>query len=175
MFKSNAAFTLLELLIALAFLTIVAFTVVAAVNPAERANQERDERLLRSAEKIAVSIESFFIKEGRYPWSDDLGLDNPASAIAWTSVKSGAIGLCGDKDCQEEGEIENDDFLVAKGVSDAPLYVCFAPFSRENKDKTGPLIRISPGSDLPPSGMPEECPSTVTWKGEDVCYLCVKR
>lgn len=162
------AFTVPELVIAIAFLALIVLAVFLAANPLEKANIERDDKLRRVAEELQVELEGYYITEGRFPWAPALGTSSAAPALAWTKADSPEIEVCKDDACRE--------LWVSKGAqAQDPVYVCFSPLSKKGRDKVGQLIRISPGSHLPPSGMPEECPDGVTWVGADVCYLCITR
>lgn len=199
-----AGFSVVELVIAIGLLGLLVVSVILAVNPLERAKIEADSRLKDRAENLLGAIDQFYVAEGRLPWADDLGSSSPLPGIPWTSVFSPEVGICGDKDCTTGGELITTNKLspasisefkggvsidkiyaklkaasplfIAKGKEPKdPIYACFIPQSETIRRATGKLYKISQAAQIPASGLPEDCPLSVSWTGDDVCYSCVSK
>lgn len=200
--EMKQGFSVIELVIAIAFLALLAVSVIFAINPLERAKVEIDNKLKDRAEDLLAAINQFYIAEGRLPWADDFGSDTPLPGLSWRSVLSPEVGICKDAKCTEAGElvttnklgqgfvadiekgVKADSFyakvsapstlFIAKGREPKdPIYVCYLPQSETLRRATGKLYRITPGEPIPPSGIPEDCPLSVTWDKDDVCWGCV--
>lgn len=191
---SSKGFALIELVVAIALLGLLGFAIIFAVNPVERAKVKRDEAIREDTQRVVQSIAEFYVSEGRLPWADDLGSNTPSPGLAWTLASSPEVGICGTS-CEEGGELilegklsggfnqsnaitgtQEDPLYVAKSKEPSdPVYVCYLPQSETVRRATGGLHRITPGTEIPPSGTPEECPLAVSWTGNDVCYACVTK
>jgi len=77
--KSQAAFTMIELLIVIAILGILAVAVLAAINPIEQINRGRDTGSRSDAEQLLSAIDRFYAYKGYYPWVTN---PNDTSAIS---------------------------------------------------------------------------------------------
>lgn len=201
---SRKGFSLIELVIAIGFLAFLVLSVILAINPLERAKVEADTQLKDRAENLLSAINQFYVAEGRLPWADDFGSSSPLPGISWTSVFSPEVGICGDKDCTTGGELITTNKLspgaiaefkgevsidkiyaklkatsalfIAKGKEPKdPVYVCYLPQSETIRRATGKLYKVAEGSPMPASGVPEDCPLSVTWTKDDVCWACVSR
>lgn len=191
---NSRGFSILELVVAIALLGLLAFSIILAVNPIERAKIQRDEKWKGGAESTLASIDQFLIAKGRLPWSDDFGSEFPISVLPWTPAHYPEIGVCGDSQCSGHGELISEGFSPNFGPKDvqnaakediiylgrgkdpqAKIYACYLPLSEKIKRATGKLYKITPGAHLPASGVPEECPLSPSWTGEDVCYFCVAK
>lgn len=197
-------FSIIELVIAIGFLALLALSVVFAINPLERAKVKIDNTLKDRAEDLLAAINQFYIAEGRLPWADDFGADTLLPGLSWRSVLSPEVGICGDLRCSQVGELittnklgsgfaadiaknvgaesfytkvsASSTLFIAKGNEPkGPVYVCYLPQSETLRRATGKLYRITPGEPIPPSGVPEDCPLSVTWEKDDVCWGCVSR
>jgi prepilin-type N-terminal cleavage/methylation domain-containing protein len=76
-YKTNLAFTLIELLIVISILGILAVVVLVLINPAERFAQTRDTGRISSVAQLGRAINQYFIvHDETYPqpstWSQDL-------------------------------------------------------------------------------------------------------
>lgn len=200
----QTGFSIIELVLAISFLALLVLSVIFAVNPLERAKVEADAQLKDRAENLLGAINQFYVAEGRLPWADDLGSSSPLPGLSWTSAFSPEVGICADKDCTTGGELITTNklspgavfdfkgevnidkiytklkatsaFFVAKGREPKdPVYACFLPQSETIRRATGKLYKITPGAPIPASGVPEDCPLTVSWQGEDVCWVCVAK
>lgn len=185
-------FSILELVIAIGLLGLLVASVILAINPVERAKVAQDEKVKDEASWVAESITEFYIAKGRFPWADDLGSAGPAPSLSWRSVASPEVGVCSDQTCGSGGELITEGklpggFFTTKSVRDGQLYiakgreasdktyVCYVPQSDTVRRATGKLYRIKQGEQIPPSGLPDDCPLSISWTRDDVCYSCVSK
>jgi len=74
--RSQAGFTMIELLIVIAILGILAVAVLSAINPVEQINRGRDTGSRSDAEQLLSAIDRYNAFQGYYPWqngaSDDV-------------------------------------------------------------------------------------------------------
>lgn len=185
----SGGFAVIELIAAIGFLGLLVLSVILAINPLERAKVEVDSQLKDRAENLLGAINQFYIAEGRLPWADDFGSSSPLPGISWTSAFSPEVGICGDKDCTTSGELITSNKLSPGAISESssplfiakgkepkdPVYACYIPQSETLRRATGKLYRITPGAAIPASGVPEDCPLSITWTGDDVCWGCVAK
>lgn len=65
------------------------------------------------------------------------------------------------------------ELYIGKGSNPQDkVYVCFLPSSEKIRQSLGSLYKVTPGSPLPYSGVPDNCSSSTTWKEDDVCFSC---
>lgn len=86
--KSQAAFTMIELLIVIAILGILAVAVLAAINPIEQINRGRDTGSRSDSEQLLSAIDRFYAYKGYYPWVTN---PNDTSTLAWRGVAGSDI------------------------------------------------------------------------------------
>jgi len=84
--RSQAAFTMIELLIVIAILGILAVAVLAAINPIEQINRGRDTGSRSDSEQLLSAIDRFYAYKGYYPWVNN---PNNDSTLAWRGVSGG--------------------------------------------------------------------------------------
>ncbi len=87
--RSQAAFTMIELLIVIAILGILAVAVLAAINPIEQINRGRDTGTRSDSEQLLSAIDRFYAYKGYYPWTTN---PNNDSDLAWRGV-SGNVAI----------------------------------------------------------------------------------
>lgn len=87
--RSQAAFTMIELLIVIAILGILAVAVLAAINPIEQINRGRDTGSRSDSEQALSAIDRFYAYKGYYPWVTN---PNDDATLAWRGV-SGATTI----------------------------------------------------------------------------------
>lgn len=81
-------FTLVELLIVIALISILSVAVLATINPIEQTNKARDAKFKNDAAEVLSAYERYYASQNAYPW-------NMAPTAIGTSVASGtkiAIG-----------------------------------------------------------------------------------
>ena len=164
-------FNILELVVAIALFGLLAFAVIYAIDPVERAKQDRDELYKEQAKSILEAVEKYAIKEGRMPW-----IESEVGALAWTRIQSERVGL---QNLVEEGLLsssnEPEGVYLGKGKRpEDQVYACFIPESRALRVDYIPLFAIEEGEALPEGGIPEFCPESPDWQNS-VCYSCVSR
>lgn len=156
--RSQAAFTMIELLIVIAILGILAVAVLAAINPVEQINRGRDTGSRSDAEQLISAIDRFYAYKGYYPWvnnPNDTGqqLENqqiggtgssnwpdngtpPCDVFDKLSDGDGIVGGCeGTNELKRSyvDKVTDDNTnalrLFYSGAPGASVYVCFAPVS----------------------------------------------
>ena len=170
--RSQAGFTMIELLIVIAILGILAVAVLSAINPVEQINRGRDTGSRSDAEQLLSAIDRFNAFQGYYPWKDGAG-DTTAHALETAPVLWGAedavvqnVTTCNVTDllsggneagtCIGADELKGTFFnRVVEDTNNNPLYiynqgeqgdstyVCFNPVS--NAFKTEAENRCSSG------------------------------
>ena len=187
-------FTLVELLIVIALLGILAAAVLAAINPLEQANRARDTRMKSDASQLLAAIDRYFVSQEEMPWVDDDGCTDSTCEKVWTSANDVSIGVCGDANCQADGDliaanelktefkkrdfitttVTNDQLYIGKGSgSSSSVYACFVPKSNSERQKWDTELKtITPGQSLPADGVPADCSSEPDW-GNTFCYRCI--
>lgn len=68
--RSQAGFTMIELLIVIAILGILAVAVLSAINPVEQINRGRDTGSRSDAEQLLSAIDRYNAFAGYYPWQN---------------------------------------------------------------------------------------------------------
>lgn len=191
-FKLSGGFSVLHLAVVVAFLMLIAAGVVLVVQPLEQAKISRDEEFSRDAAQLVSSVGSFYVNRGRMPWADPISLTDLAPPLAWSLVKAPTVGLCGNAECTDSGELVEannlpveflgHDFVSGRqgpvyigkalGVQ-SPIHVCFIPSSEALRSQEGGLKRITLDRDVPVNLA--SCPTRVSWDQEDVCFFCVTK
>lgn len=82
--RSQAGFTMIELLIVITILGILATAVLSAINPVEQINRGRDTGTRSDAEQLISGIDRYNAFKGYFPWMSGandtvIGLDNGSS------------------------------------------------------------------------------------------------
>jgi prepilin-type N-terminal cleavage/methylation domain-containing protein len=63
-------FTLVELLIVIALISILSVAVLATINPIEQANKARDAKFKNDAAEVLSAYERYYASKNAYPWND---------------------------------------------------------------------------------------------------------
>ncbi len=88
---TRRGFTLVELLIVIALISILAVAVLATINPIEQANKARDASVLNDAAEVMNAYERYYANSQNYPWM--MFADLPAltvdSAVLYDSEDPG--------------------------------------------------------------------------------------
>ena len=93
---SGKGFTLVELLIVIALISILSVAVLATINPIEQSNKARDARVQNDAAEVLNAYERYYTNSATYPWMDVTG-STIASVDEAYSGRSSMVGfgLCG--------------------------------------------------------------------------------
>lgn len=191
--RSQAAFTMIELLIVIAILGILAVAVLAAINPIEQINRGRDTGSRSDAEQLLSAIDRFYAYKGYYPWVNSPNVDD---AQAWSGVTSltawqdDAATPCNvldklangdDADCAGNNELKrsyvdkitkadfNHLYVYYSGDPGSSVYVCFEPQSGAFVEDAAERCIDENGTGLPTdlqSAATEIC-------GGEVAYSCL--
>ena len=94
--KKMKGFTLVELLIVIALISILSVAVLATINPIEQSNKARDAKVQNDAAEVLNAYERYYTSTQHYPWMDVSG-SNVGSVDEEYSSRSIQIGfgLCG--------------------------------------------------------------------------------
>lgn len=70
--RSERGFTLVELLIVIALISILSVAVLATINPIEQSNKARDSKFKNDAAEMLNAYERYYSSQNAYPWNVDL-------------------------------------------------------------------------------------------------------
>ena len=90
---ARRGFTLVELLIVIALISILAVAVLATINPIEQANKARDARVQNDAAEVMNAYERYYASLQQYPWEIFADALSTADAVAFRSDDFG-FGIC---------------------------------------------------------------------------------
>jgi len=113
-------FTLVELLIVVALISILAVAIVATINPVEQVNRARDARYKNDAAELLSAIERYYASTQSYPWMTVDSADYPSAATEYSALgEYGGVGVCeasttegGAADADSEGDCSSDGVLI---------------------------------------------------------------
>ena len=116
---NNKAFSLIELIIAIAIISIVATFAFVAVSPVKRTNEAKDGRRLVEARSILKAIEKYAIDNNSLPPSI-AGLDNDVAYVITATSTAGLLScdVSGDDNSAEEVYIGTE---LAAYLSSIPI------------------------------------------------------
>ena len=112
LFKRTKGFTLVELLIVIALISILAVAVLATINPIEQSNKARDARVLNDAAEVMNAIERYYASSQRYPW--EVFTVNPLDTEDLVAFRSDDYGF---GICKSESGFAVDANVQADGCS----------------------------------------------------------
>jgi prepilin-type N-terminal cleavage/methylation domain-containing protein len=180
--RSQAGFTMIELLIVIAILGILAVAVLAAINPIEQINRGRDTGSRSDAEQLISAIDRFYAFNGYYPWQ--IGAADTANvAIDWVAFADTAaltdsggtcrvaekLGTATTVGCTGNDELKqsfldrvsetsyNTLFIYNDGSQGSSTYACFAPVSNAFVQEVNQ--RLDPDGDGTFDNYPADYPS----------------
>ena len=162
-------FTLVELLIVIALISVLAAALVATLNPIEQINKARDARYKNDAAELLAAEERYYASTQAYPWAEIGGGYCSGGADCTTEDEYGStgeaqgVGVCGaacttDGMLIDAGELKpafknKDQFSAADDInklylyketgSSGSVYVCFIPKAGTNRDTAkNPNLRL---------------------------------
>lgn len=93
--RLERGFTLVELLIVIALISILSVAVLATINPIEQANKAKDSTVQNDAAEVMNSYERFYANSQEYPWMKfaDVTPVTVDDAILYRSDQAG-FGIC---------------------------------------------------------------------------------
>lgn len=93
----NFGFTLVELLIVIALISVLAVALIATLNPIEQVNKARDSRFKNDAAEVLAGVERYYATQMFYPWSDEFWGEGAGAGddedLGLTSLMPG-MGIC---------------------------------------------------------------------------------
>jgi len=173
--RSQAGFTMIELLIVIAILGILAVAVLSAINPMEQSNRGRDTGSRSDAEQLLSAIDRYNAFQGYYPWQIGAS-EASAIPVAWTQMVTGEedevtdtngcfikdkLASGDDASCVGSDELKvtffnrilasgyNHMYLYNRGSQGDSTYVCFKPVSKAFKTEAQTRCGSADGSGLP--------------------------
>ncbi|HEX9817680.1 MAG TPA: type II secretion system protein, partial [Patescibacteria group bacterium] len=181
--RSQAGFTMIELLIVIAILGILAVAVLSAINPIEQINRSRDTGSRSDAEQLISAIDRFYAFNGYYPWQTGAA-DTTNIALAWTAfvdstsfTDSGGsckvaekLGTATTVGCTGNDELKqsfldrvsassyNTLYVYNVGSQGSSTYACFAPKSNAFVQEVNQ--RLDPDGDGTLDNYPTDYPAT---------------
>ncbi|MDO8452912.1 MAG: hypothetical protein Q7S79_04135 [bacterium] len=190
---TTQGFSVLELVVSIGLLAVVVLAIIVQIDPIERAKEKRDTRLKSDVEMVQAGINEFYKEESRMPWADDFGSEDAAPALPWIRINKQEIGICADGACTKPGEVvikgkisgtyaksdlatgpDEDSLYIGKGKGAGDrVYVCYLPTSRKERENFGELFLVDFEYNITSRGTPPRCSSEVSWKNNDICYICV--
>lgn len=183
--RSQAGFTMIELLIVITILGILAVAVLAAINPIEQINRSRDTASRGDAEQLLSAINRYYAFNGFYPWQTGAA-DTGNADLAWSEFDSTLTDSSTDctvaeklstvagVDCNaaSSGELQNTFitritaatynplFVFNNGSAGDSTYVCFAPVSNAFVNEVN--LRLDPEQDGTLTNYPSDYPNAST-------------
>lgn len=186
----KSPFNIIEVVVAIVLLGVLAASIIYAIDPAERANKERDQTLAENSKAILEAINKFWVTKSVLPWNSD-----PTSHLSWRSSQDPSLGLCSDSSCASGGSLAADGLLTSALLGDffiksrdpkewiyigkgegagSLIHACFIPQSKYLRVDYIPLRELRLG-EMPPAGdIPDFCPAKPDWT-TSVCYSCVSQ
>lgn len=131
---SKKGFTLVELLIVIALISILSVAVLATINPIEQANKARDSKFQNDSAEILNAYERYYANAQSYPWMEFTPQIEVGTAVLF-SAKQAGFGICnGDSDdpATTEGECNTSGTEVGLLISAdelKPSFVGKEPFT----------------------------------------------
>ncbi len=125
--RKMAGFTLVELLIVIALISILAVAVLATINPIEQSNKAKDATVQNDAAEVMNAYERYYANKQSYPWmnqadalsvedsvilgSDDVGFAICGLGAGVTGVTADAAGVCATATTSTFGALIESDEL----------------------------------------------------------------
>lgn len=89
--RKMVGFTLVELLIVIALISILAVAVLATINPIEQTNKARDARVQNDAAEVMNAYERYYASLYRYPWMEFGAV--PPTDTTFVTLRSDTYGF----------------------------------------------------------------------------------
>lgn len=152
--KRKTGFTLVELLIVIALISILSVAVLATINPIEQANKAKDSTVQNDAAEVLNAYERYYANSQSYPWmqftdtpaldvedevlyrSDEAGFGICYTATTGASTATGECNTTGDN----LGLLISSDELKASFVGKSEFQ------SVDTNDENGLWVYKAPGS-----------------------------
>jgi len=163
-------FTLVELLIVIALISILSVAVLATINPIEQANKARDSKYKNDAAEVLSAYERFYVSKSIYPWMDSaVGTTVPFGTGSTFSSDSAHFGVLATGGVGTTGVLITTDELKPSFIGKDPWvagtsadnkmtaltdgsstnYVCFCPKAVANRKDALKMKCISGNGILP--------------------------
>jgi len=95
--KIMRGFTLVELLIVIALISILSVAVLATINPIEQANKAKDSTVQNDAAEVMNSYERYYANAQTYPWmafTEDAGSEITVDDAVLYQSNTAGFGIC---------------------------------------------------------------------------------
>lgn len=192
--RSQAAFTMIELLIVISILGILAVAVLSAINPIEQINRGRDTGSRSDAEQLLSALDRYYAYKGFYPWqqnpadtsnagitfqiiNDQLVQGNSVNCpILYRLSETTGISACTGENGAQELKISfvnkisntgyNPLYIYNAGVTGSSTYVCFKPISNSFIQEAKDRFKDASGNAIaPPVDYPADAIENSTFCG----------
>jgi prepilin-type N-terminal cleavage/methylation domain-containing protein len=100
--KHSPGFTLIELLVVIVIISVLAVTVLVALNPPKRIRDAKDDRRLTDIDSILTAVHEYFVDtKGSLPSGLSAGMVEKqlGTATSGCAISSGGCNVTGDGDC----------------------------------------------------------------------------
>jgi len=95
-------FTLVELLIVIALISILSVAVLATINPIEQSNKARDASVQNDAAEVLNAYERYYTNTQHYPWMDVSGSSITVDEAYFGRSTQVGFGLCGNSSTSDD-------------------------------------------------------------------------
>jgi len=156
-------FTLVELLIVIALISILSVAVLATINPIEQSNKARDAKFKNDAAELLGAQERYYAAKEGYAWAIGTGATVTSNWAGTIAAQSTLAGICGNDTCSAFDDLISSDELKTSFAAKAPflsaakeeermylntdggsnVHVCYRPKAKANKLNNSKLICLT--------------------------------
>ncbi len=180
-------FTLVELLIVIALISILSVAVLATINPIEQSNKARDAQWKNDSAEVLSAYERYYASLNRYPWGEpslvgetifdsttnEFGVASGVGASGGLIVTSELKSSFSAKEPFVSNALAINKMYVYNDGADVN-YVCYVPKAKANRTRVGDLRCLKAKELLMPgdSGCDTVAADDSSWSSAGQEYYC---